>query len=432
VVIGRRKVTALSYPVYPAACDPLILFSKLDTSENFYTSFQFLIFFSLRLCVFAFMMLFFVGWFMSKKVLISVGGTGGHVFPAIALAQQLQQCDPNCQILFVGGKLSENRFFKGHPFECRDVICGSIKKKNPWHLSKSFFNILLQGAWQSLRLIKEYQPDLIVGFGSFYTFPTLVAATVCRKRVMLHEANSIPGKVNRLLSKYVEVTGIHFPETAQYIKGTSVEVGMPLREGFVKSAEKRLEGYQYFQLDPYKRTILVFGGSQGAKALNQLLARAFGSLNLQEKIQIVHFTGHADQSQDLREFYAKRGFKACVKDFETRMDLAWNIADCLISRAGAATVAEQMEFEVPGILVPYPYATDRHQDHNANFMVKSVGGAVCYQESHLNPQILAKAVQDLLEGDVLKAMSENIQNYKRNKRNKDLCGLVQELLNKQK
>jgi len=210
---------------------------------------------------------------MKKRVLISVGGTGGHVFPAVALAGELMEKDQDIELLFVGGKLTTNRFFQGQPYLWKEVACGSFLKKNPFSILKTLTNIV-KGIWQSHRIIRKFRPDLVVGFGSYHTFPTLIAARISKKQVLLHEANSIPGKVNRLLSRHVDVIGINFPETASYLYGTTVEVGMPLRPELKKASTNKLEALKYYHLDADKMTVLVFGGSQGSRAINTLFSEA--------------------------------------------------------------------------------------------------------------------------------------------------------------
>lgn len=363
---------------------------------------------------------------MPKKILITVGGTGGHIFPAVALGKQLAQASIPIDLLYVGGNLSANPYFEREAFPYRSVSCATFKKKNPWAVVKTMGKIVL-GVKQSYQILKEYQPDLIVGFGSFYTLPILLAAKMKGTPFILHEANSIPGKVNRLLSKYASAVGIHFPDTASLLQGKTYEVGLPLRPGYHLGASSPSQAREYFDLDPKSFTILIFGGSQGAAKLNQLVSKAFTN-HLPDRNtpwQIIHIAGDAALAQLLHTEYQKAGFKACVKPFEARMDLAWQAADISIARAGAGTIAEQMEFEVPGILIPYPYATDNHQDKNADFLVKTVGGAIKFKEADLTPEKLAHAVGSLTE-ERCKEMRQAMRDYKIKNRPKSLFNLVLE------
>jgi UDP-N-acetylglucosamine--N-acetylmuramyl-(pentapeptide) pyrophosphoryl-undecaprenol N-acetylglucosamine transferase len=247
--------------------------------------------------------------------------------------------------------------------------------------------------------------------------------------IVLHEANSIPGKVNRYLSSWAEVTAVHFPETQHLLKGPSVEVGMPLRDGFRHASIPREEAIRHFGLDPERKTLLVFGGSQGATSINRLVEGAVGQLNLQN-FQILHIAGDVNILDELETFYATKNIRACVKPFENRMELAWQAAHIVICRAGAGAVAEQMEFEVPGILIPFPHAADNHQEHNADFMCATVGGAVKLLEKDLTASRLAACISDLWNDQegILTRMQQAMQHYKKRARSRDLCALIKDYL----
>lgn len=364
---------------------------------------------------------------MKKKIVVTVGGTGGHVYPAMALAKQLV-CHPDIELLFIGGDLSTNRYFQRASFPFLEVSCGSLSLKNPLSSLRNAGTIL-QGVYQSYHILQEFEPDLVVGFGSYHTFPTLLAAKLCSVPFVLHEANRIPGKVNRLLSKYAAVTGVHFTDTAKVLKGKAIEVTIPLRDGYQLGATTREAAHAYFGLNPEMTTLLIFGGSQGAKAINQLTVSAL-SLLQGLSIQVLHFTGEEANVGEIQRKYIEYGLSASVKAFESRMDLAWQAADLLISRSGAGTLAEELEFEVPGILVPYPYATDNHQESNADFMVETVQGAVKYAEKALTPEILAQKIVGLLANDneKLKVMSSSMQSYKAHAKTKDLASIVLDMV----
>jgi UDP-N-acetylglucosamine--N-acetylmuramyl-(pentapeptide) pyrophosphoryl-undecaprenol N-acetylglucosamine transferase len=364
---------------------------------------------------------------MKKKVMIVVGGTGGHIIPSLSLARQLQKSAPGINLMFVGGDLKTNRFFDHHEFLHKSVECGPVNIKNPLKLLKNIAKIL-KGMWQSRSIIKTFQPDVIIGFGSYYTFPTLLAAKLSKIPIILHEANSIPGKVNKLLSKHALTTGIYFPETASLLKGNTVEVGMPLRDGYRLGAVTKKCAKDYFFLSQNKITLLVFGGSQGAKRINELVSKAICQYfdGNKDMLQVLHFTGCTNSQNELENMYKENDIQACVKDYEKRMDYAWQAADLVISRSGASTIAEQMEFEVPGILIPYPYSSDAHQDKNAAFMTKTVGGAISFREKDLDPEKLGKKISTLLNHDqiLLPTMQDAMRNYKKKSLQKDLCTLV--------
>lgn len=202
-----------------------------------------------------------------KRILIAVGGTGGHIFPALSVAEKLVSLDPNLRVLFVGGGLAKNSYFDQKAFPFREVASATFSGKNPFKFLSASQRIL-KGISESRRIFNEFNPNLILGFGSYYTLPTLIAAKTKGIPFVLHEANSIPGKVNRFLSKWAVINGVHFPNSATYLKGKTVEVGMPLRTGYSLKQLSKANARDYFRLHHTRPTILVFGGSQGAFIMN--------------------------------------------------------------------------------------------------------------------------------------------------------------------
>lgn len=367
---------------------------------------------------------------MPKKILIATGGTGGHIYPAMALAQQFAKQDKESQILFIGGGLSQNRYFDRNSFDHRSVSCGAFTSKSPLSILRSCVNIL-KGMWQSRAIIRAFKPDVIVGFGSYYSFPPLMVAKLHSVPVVLHEANSIPGKVNKLLAPYAKATGVHFPQTLGLLKGDSHEVGMPLRSGFEKGSIARSKARAYFGLSEQGKILLIFGGSQGSRVINFKVLEALKEVKSKE-IQVIHVAGDVIQVQELQKGYQELGIRACVKAFEEHMEIAWQAADLVISRSGASSIAEQLEFEVPGILIPFARAADDHQNHNANFLVDTVHGAVKIQESELSAKVLTKHIDQFLddEGALLSKMRLAMDHYKKTTRKCDLYSLIKQLINK--
>jgi len=342
---------------------------------------------------------------MKKRILITVGGTGGHIYPAVALAHDL----PDCELLFVGGGLKNNRYFSQNSFPFEEVSCGTFSLKRPFRAISGVFKIG-RGIRQSSKIIKKFRPDLVVGFGSYYTLPMLIAAKMKGIPILLHEANRIPGRVNKLFAPYVSLTGVHFPDTK--LSGKKEHIAMPLRKGYQFGQVKQSEALQYFQLDPNKKTLLVFGGSQGAHAINRAVLQALPSVA--GRLQILHVAGDKANADFLEQEYSKLPLKYCVKPFENRMDLAWQAADLAICRSGAGTIAEAIEFQVPALYIPFPQAIDNHQEFNADFVVDHIGGGMRARERDLTPHSLAEILSDWLneDGKVLSEMKQALQNYK--------------------
>lgn len=358
----------------------------------------------------------------SKRVLITAGGTGGHLYPAQALAQQLMKHSPAAEVLFVAGGLSKNRYFDDQRFPYQEIVTSPLISRNPFNCLKGMKD-LVKGLGQSIKILKKYHPDVVVGFGSYYTVPILLAAKWLKIPIILHEANSIPGRANQWLSPLATYVGIHFPLTAAFFKKETIEVGFPLREGFHLHAMSKETALAHYELSPGRQTLLVCGGSQGARAINQLIEKClpvFKRLSL----QIIHSTGDAGKAADLAALYAGHGISACVKAFEPQMQIAWRAADAFVGRCGAATIAESIEFEVPGILIPYPYATDHHQDRNADFLVETVKSGWKLLEPGITPDLLGQTIEHLFEAKQYLAFKKALHVYKQRPHQLTLCQLV--------
>lgn len=337
---------------------------------------------------------------MKKRVLIAAGGTGGHIFPSLSLANELVEKIPKIEILFAGNGLSQNPYFQD--FTSYDISSGLLGFSSPFKLAAGLWQTF-QGVGQAHRLIREFAPDAVCGFGSYHSLPVLLASKICRVPLFLHEQNSVPGRVNRLLSRFACVTGVQFPSAKERLKGKTAMVQMLLRKSL--SGITRDKALAHFGLTPEKKTLLIMGGSQGALAINRLVSSASHHMG---DLQIIHLTGKTQE--EYQKNYEMRGVRACVKNFETQMDFAWQAADFLIGRAGAGTVAEMIRYRVPGILIPYPFAMDRHQEGNADF-IAALGGGVKLLQHQASPSVLATLVKMMLEPKRLAQMESALDEY---------------------
>ncbi len=360
----------------------------------------------------------------SKKIVIAAGGTGGHLFPAQALARDLQSQDPACSLVFMGKGLITNPFFHRELFAYKEVSSASLSMKK---MLKSCFS-LIKGIWQAYFLLKELRPSLVVGFGSFHAFPVLVAAFLRRVPLILFESNSVPGKVNRLFSSKAICSGVQFPSAMKYMKGKCVEVQMPLWRSF-SSDLTRIEAATYFSLQPDVFTFLIFGGSQGAAKLNSSLIEALASLkNLGYSFQVIHLVGTSASLEKIQELYAASNISSCIKPFEDRMDLAWTLAGGAICRSGAATLAELILFGVPSLLIPYPHASEDHQLKNALFLQNEIRGALLLEEKDLSFTLLKNKLEFLLSVKQNTEMRDHINRFKKNTQNISLADLIRKHL----
>lgn len=360
----------------------------------------------------------------TKRVVITAGGTGGHLYPAQALAQQLKK-QTSSEILFIAGGLKTNRYFDRNSFSFQEIACSPLFSRNPLKGFKGIVN-LFRGFKQSLAILKQFHPDVVVGFGSYYTVPILLAARYLKIPIVLHEANSIPGRANKWLAPLADYVGISFPSTASLFKAKTVMVGLPLREGYQLCAVEKEEALAYYGLSSHNKTLLICGGSQGARTINQLVEKCL-PLMQSLSLQIIHLTGDADSTERLSNLYASHHIQAVVKVFESRMQMAWRAADGFVGRAGASTIAESIEFEIPGILIPYPFATDQHQEKNADFLVDNVNSAWKLLEPALTAEKLAQKIEDLFNPEQYNAFKEALKTYKQRPHQLTLCQLIQNM-----
>jgi UDP-N-acetylglucosamine--N-acetylmuramyl-(pentapeptide) pyrophosphoryl-undecaprenol N-acetylglucosamine transferase len=331
-----------------------------------------------------------------RRVLVATGGTGGHLFPAVALAQDLLDSSPGTQICFAGGGLVGSPFLLSSPGPW-GIIPIEAPKLTP-STPVRFLTSLWKGWRQSRALLEEFQPEIIIGFGSYHTLPLLIAAQKMGIPYVLHEGNAVPGRVNRLFAPKAACTAVHFASAAKQLRGNTAQVAMPLRSRFQAPMNPQ-QARKDLGLSTDLCTLLVLGGSQGAQALNALLRDSVGQIAQIPDLQIIHLTGpkHIGEAQSLQDTYTKAGLKALVKPFEERMELAWRASDICIARSGASSLAEQMACRVPGILVPFPSATDDHQTQNALSFADQVGGAIVIPQHELSPQRFGELLHSLLE-----------------------------------
>ena len=361
---------------------------------------------------------------LEEKIIIAAGGTGGHLFPAQALALDLMKKNKKLEVIFMSHGLSKSPYFRKEYFSFQEISSGTPYKKSPLQIIKAIY-ALIKGTYQSFRYLKKFKPKVVVGFGSFYSFPILFASKLSRIPVILFESNAFPGKVNRLCSRWAKATAIHFLQASRYLKGKTICVRMPL----LKNGEgiSRKEAREYFQLDQKRLTFLVFGGSQGAQSINRFFCESLEKLRSKAfDFQVIHLVGSLHRAEKLKEVYRKYRICSCVKSFEERMDIAWSAADLCISRAGAATLAEQIQFGIPGILIPYPYASDNHQGINASFLENVIHGGIKLSENELTADRLVNVIDKLVDSnwERLRMMKRSLEEFKKREQKEDFCSLI--------
>ena len=318
------------------------------------------------------------------RAILAGGGTGGHVIPALAIANQLKKSyDAEC--LFIGtARGIENRLVPAAGFSLQLVRVGALKNVSLTTRLKTAFD-LPRAVWDAGRMLNEFAPDVVIGVGGYASGPAMLAAVVKHIPTLAFEPNVVPGFANRVVARFVSAAAVHFEETAKYFRHAEV-TGVPVRQAFFEIAPKR----------GGTPTVLVFGGSQGAHAINDAMIRCLGVLRKEAPgIHIIHQTGERDYNDALAA-YRDLGKAAEVSKFIEDMPAAFSRADLVVCRSGASTVAEITAAGKPAIFVPFPRAADDHQRINAEALARE-GAAVVVEESRLQGVWLAETIAALLQ-----------------------------------
>lgn len=346
------------------------------------------------------------------RIIITGGGTGGHLFPGIAVASALRQQYPGGEIMFIGTQRQlDKKTLAGFDFQQVSIACMGLKGLGLKHRIRSLLS-LPAAILESWKIIKGFQPDLVFGVGGYVTGPVLLAARLHSVPTCIHEQNSIPGLANRMISAFVSRIFVSIPGEYPFPERKTVVSGNPVRREILAAAERRRQASDREEKRPL--TLLVMGGSLGAHRINMLMLELAGRFDEEQKkaVQLIHQTGTADEKK-VQAGYAAAGVKAEVRAFFTDMASLYSQADLVLARAGATSLAELAVTGLPAVLIPYPYAADDHQAKNAEYYVAG-GAAVMYRESELNAEKLDKILSQLLDDiDKLKQMALAMHNMGR-------------------
>jgi len=344
------------------------------------------------------------------RIIMVGGGTGGHIYPAITIARALQSEIPNCEVLFVGteqGLEADIIPKEGFDFATID-ICG-LERKLSWKNIKTIGKIV-GSLWQSWKIIRKFQPDLLIGTGGYTCGPVLLAGSLMGIPTLIQEQNVIPGITNKILAKFVSRVAVGYPEAASAFDDEKkvVVTGNPIRDDVISVS--REQGLEAFGLDPDKLTVLVSGGSRGARSINRAMEFVCRQIAERNDVQILHVTGQSEYNDVVGKYKQSNidGNSAgniVVKPYLYNMPLALAVADVVVFRAGAVGLAEITARGIPSILIPYPYAAENHQEFNARVLEKA-GAAVIIRDFELTGPLLYATIKELLENrDRLARMS---------------------------
>lgn len=322
------------------------------------------------------------------RVIVAAGGTGGHIFPGVAIAREFKRRDPSTEILFVGTPRGlESKIVPKQGFDLEMIQVGALKGVSLFQKTKSLAGLPLSFI-SALKILRRFKPDVVVGVGGYSSGPTLLIASMTGIPIMLVEPNAMPGFTNRVLARRADAAALAFEDAKKFFRGRAEVTGNPVRGDFA-TLKKKERGD--------KLSILIFGGSQGAHAINIAMAEALKLLKpYAEKLSITHQTGENDYKM-IESAYKEAGFAdARVSPFIDDMAAHFERADLLICRSGATTAAEVAAAGKAAIFIPFPFATDDHQRKNAEAFEGAGAGRMILQKE-LTPERLTTEITRLIE-----------------------------------
>lgn len=329
------------------------------------------------------------------RIIFAGGGTGGHLFPAIAIAEACKQVRPDAEILFVGTKEKiEARVVPQYGFQFQSIWISGVQRR------RFFKNLLIPlkiivAMMQSYSIIKNFKPNIVIGTGGYTAAPVLFAASLMKIPTMIHEQNSYPGVTTRMLAKRVSQVHLTFEESTKYFskKDNLIVSGNPTR-GSLEQAN-RVDALKYFGFtNEMKKTVLVFGGSLGAQTINNAMMKCVEQL-VKNDIRIIWQTGAEDFNRVQKEC-ASHSPAVKVLQFIDRMDFAYAVADLVVCRAGATTIAELTRLGKAAILIPYPHAAANHQTENAKVLANAGAAQLLYDNEAVEklPEVLLNVLNN--------------------------------------
>jgi UDP-N-acetylglucosamine--N-acetylmuramyl-(pentapeptide) pyrophosphoryl-undecaprenol N-acetylglucosamine transferase len=320
------------------------------------------------------------------RIVIAGGGTGGHLFPGLAIAQEFRTRNTGNKVVFVStGNPLERLVLSQMEFKLETITAEGIKGRGLWNQAKSAVKIP-KGVIESIRILKDHKPDLIIGLGSYSAGPVVASAWLLGTKIVLHEQNILPGITNRILSRFADRIYVSFKDTKTRFNPDKTRLtGNPVRKELLNHRTKpAVSGSKPF-------CVLIIGGSQGAHSINMTVMEALSHLTKKENLYFVHQTGTADEHM-VKEAYGRLDIPAKVQSFFRHMAPQYNQADLIICRAGATTVAEVTALGKAVIFIPFPFAADDHQALNAGSLVRE-GAAEMILEKDLNARALGRKIE---------------------------------------
>lgn len=347
-----------------------------------------------------------------KQVIISGGGTGGHIFPALSIANEIQRRYPNCRILFVGahGRMEAERVPEAGYEIMLLPVEGLSRGKNPFRHIRTLWK-LLKSTRQVRKQLKVMKPQIAIGVGGYASAPTLIEAAKQGIPTLVQEQNSYAGKTNKLVGKRAEAICVAYKGMERFFPNKKILLtGNPVRNGLLDTPKKLPLAYEYFGFDPNKRTLLIIGGSLGAKTINSSVINALSEIaSMEREVQMIWQCGkfYIDEAQRILSQKGLDGRNILLTDFISHMEYAYSIADLVISRAGASSISELCLLGMPSILVPSPNVAEDHQTRNAEALVQE-NAAIMVADKDAEKLLMEKALELITDKAALNDLSENV------------------------
>lgn len=363
------------------------------------------------------------------KYIISGGGTGGHIYPAVAILEEIQNRDKDAQILYVGKKgAMEEGIAKDLGIDFCPIKVESMPRERTLKFITGGVQVSL-GLIQSINIVRSFQPDCLIGTGGFVTGPILLAGALLRKNTLIHEQNSLPGVTNRILSKFVDRICVTYEASISYFSKPerAVVTGNPIRASF-EDVEATDEKYESYGLSKELPIAFIFGGSNGSEDINKAVSQMI--INAEElNFQIIHATGR-DHYQSFMESIEGNKFqdKISINDYLYDIASAYAICDLVVTSSGAITLAEISSLGLASILIPKSYTAENHQEYNARLYQKE-GASDMILEADLDWKILYDKINNILDNeDSIKIMAENAKKLANPNATDDIVDEVEKLI----
>jgi len=355
------------------------------------------------------------------RVLIAAGGTGGHIYPGIAVAQEILRRDPNSFVRFVGTQRGlESKLVTRAGFELSFIDISGLKSVGPVARARGLA-LLPKSFYSASRIISDVKPDAVIGAGGYVSGPVLLTATLMNRRTLVMESNALPGWTNRVLARFVDTAAVSFDQSLAYFRGKGVVTGNPVRQEFFEIPAKPRDRNCF--------SLLIFGGSQGAHAINEAMVAALPQLlDLKDMLRITHQTGTADHGTVQDGYRSVNWTNADVRPYIEDIVKEFAASDLVICRAGATTTAELIAAGKAAIMIPFPFAADDHQRKNAEAL-EQAGAARMILQQDLNAKRLEQTIRELVnEPQRVSAMENASRQLSRGNAAAAVVDLVEKLI----